>query len=75
MRERLQGLLILLGIIGVMAVVQLLNNSGGLGLSSFGILKGESGISATTWSLIEEMGFSKDFLDEWKNAAANPPKK
>ena len=44
-------------------------------LSSFGILKGESEISATTWSLIEEMGFSKDFLDEWKNAAANPPKK
>jgi hypothetical protein len=48
-------------------------------LSSFGVLKGateeytDGSISAQTWSLIEEMGYCKKVVDEWKSAAAKPP--
>jgi len=48
-------------------------------LISFGVLKAateestDDSISAQTWSLIEEMQYCKKFVDEWKNAAANPP--
>jgi len=48
-------------------------------LSSFGVLKGaleeytDESISGQTWSLIEEMGCCKKFVDEWKSATAKPP--
>jgi len=48
-------------------------------LSSFGVLKGateeytDGSISAQTWSLIEDIGYCKKFVDEWKSAAAKPP--
>jgi len=48
-------------------------------LSSFGVLEGaaeeyiDGSISAQTWSLIEEMGYCKKFVDEWKGAAAKSP--
>ena len=47
-------------------------------LSSFGILKGLPGeyaddsISDQTWSLIEQIGYCKKYVKEWKNAATKP---
>merc|ERR1711935_187085 len=47
-------------------------------LSSFGILKGspdeyvDGSISDQTWSLIEDMEYCNQFLEECKSAAANP---
>jgi len=47
-------------------------------LSSFGILKGspdeyvDGSISDETWSLIENIGYCKEFVNEWKSAAAKP---
>jgi len=48
-------------------------------LISLGVLKAtpeesaDDSISSKTWSSIEETKYLKKFIDEWKNAAANPP--
>ena len=41
-------------------------------LSSFGVLS-DGSISTQTWSLIEQMGYCKKYVNEWKNASTNPP--
>mmetsp|Transcript_8685 Transcript_8685/g.20733 ORF Transcript_8685/g.20733 Transcript_8685/m.20733 type:complete len:917 (+) Transcript_8685:892-3642(+) len=43
-------------------------------LSSFGVLDGADGsFSAQTWSLIDDIGYDKKYVEELKSAAANSP--